>query len=117
MTNEQYNDLFVTSGCLSQQQLLDYVQHKLSPEQQHEVERHLADCELCSEAVEGLQAIRHKEKIPVWLRQMKWEMIRKLRKRNRRLKAEYYIQLALVVIVILFLLLAAFWIYHFVTSK
>src|SRR3954469_10377718 len=61
---EEYNDLFTTTQCPTQQQLLDYVQDRLAPEQQHEVELHLADCELCSEAVEGLAAFEQKEQIP-----------------------------------------------------
>lgn len=116
--NEEYNDLFTTTQCPSQQQLLDYVQGRLTPEQQHEVEMHLADCELCSEAVEGLATIRQKEQIPVWLQQMRNQMLRKLRSRKRRKdQVAYYTQLAIIVIVILFILLAAFWAYHFITHR
>ncbi|GAA3912981.1 hypothetical protein GO495_24975 [Chitinophaga oryziterrae] len=116
--NEEYNDLFTTTQCPSQQQLLDYVQGRLTPEQQHEVEMHLADCELCSEAVEGLATIKQKEQIPVWLQQMRNQMLRKLRSRKRRKDhVAYYTQLAIIVIVILFILLAAFWAYHFITHR
>lgn len=116
--NEEYNDLFTTTQCPSQQQLLDYVQGRLTPEQQHEVEMHLADCELCSEAVEGLATIQQKEQIPVWLQQMRNQMLRKLRSRKRRKDhVAYYTQLAIIVIVILFILLAAFWAYHFITHR
>lgn len=115
---EEYNDLFTTTQCPTQQQLLDYVQGRLTPEQQHEVELHLADCELCSEAVEGLAAFEQKEQIPGMLRQMKKQMLRKLRTRKRRKdQVAYFIQLAIIVIVILFILLAAFWTYHFVTHR
>jgi len=116
--NEEYQDIFTTTACPTQQELLDYVEGRLTPEQQHEVELHLADCELCSEAVEGLSAIEHKEKIPVWLRQMKWEMLRKLRGRKRRKhQISTYIELGIIVIVILFILLAAFWTYHFMSQR
>jgi anti-sigma factor RsiW len=116
--NEEYNDLFTTTHCLSQQQLLDYVQGRLSPDQQHKVELHLADCELCSEAVEGLAAFKQKEHIPGIVRQMRGQMMRKLRMRKRRKdQVAYFIQLAVIVIIILFILLAAFWTYHFVTHR
>jgi anti-sigma factor RsiW len=116
--NEEYNDLFTTTQCPTQQQLLDYVQGRLTPEQQHEVEMHLADCELCSEAVEGLAAFQQKEQIPVWLQQMRNQMLRKLRSRKRRKdQVTYYTQLAIIVIVILFILLAAFWAFHFITHR
>lgn len=116
--NEEYNDLFTTTQCPPQQQLLDYVQGRLTPEQQHEVELHLADCELCSEAVEGLAAFEKKEQIPGMLKQMKKQMLRNLRTRRRRKdQVAYFTQLAIIVIVILFILLAAFWTYHFVTHR
>ncbi|MCW3466887.1 anti-sigma factor family protein [Chitinophaga nivalis] len=112
--NEHFNDIFVTTGCPSQQQLLDYVQGKLTAEEQHEVEMHLADCELCSDALEGLASIRDKEKIPGWIHQMKWDLLKKLRKRTRtRRKTENNIYLTVIILSILFLLLALFWMYHF----
>jgi hypothetical protein len=114
--NEAYNDLFTATPCPTQQELLDYVQGKLSAEKQHEIELHLSDCELCSEAVEGLNAFEKKEIIPVYLRQMKWQMLRKLHsKKQAKKQMDTYIQLAIVVIVILFILLACFWTYHFVS--
>ncbi|NSL87510.1 anti-sigma factor family protein [Chitinophaga solisilvae] len=116
--NEHFNDIFVTTGCPTQQQLLDYVQGRLSPEERHEVEMHLTDCELCSEAVEGLSAIKEKEKIPGWISEMRWDLMRKLRKRTRtRRKSENHIPLTVIIICIIFLLLALFWGYHFATHK
>ena len=115
--NEHFNDIFVTTGCPTQQQLLDYVQGKLTAEEQHEVEMHLADCEFCSEAMEGLTAIKDKEKIPGWILDMKWDLLKKLRKRTRtRRKSDHYISLTVIVLSILFILLALFWAYHFSTT-
>jgi hypothetical protein len=114
--NDAYNDLFTTTQCPTQQELLDYVQGKLSAEKQHEIELHLSDCEMCSEAVEGLNAFKQKEIIPVYLRQMKWQMLRKLKnKKQQKDQITMYTQLAIIVIVILFILLACFWMYHFVS--
>ncbi|MBW8687655.1 anti-sigma factor family protein [Chitinophaga rhizophila] len=116
--NEEYQDIFTTTTCPTQQQLLDYVQGRLTADEQHEVELHLADCDMCSEAVEGLSAFKEKEKIPVWLRQMKWQMLRKLRTNKRRKnQISYFTELGIIVIVIMFILLAAFWTYHFVSNK
>ena len=116
---EDLNDIFVVTGqCPAQQQLLNYVQGKLSAAEQHEVEKHVADCELCSDALEGLAAIPQKERLPVMVRQMKWQLLRKLRKKNHRRRSadypvDYYIQLVLIVMAVLFLVLAAFWMMHF----
>jgi anti-sigma factor RsiW len=116
--NEHFNDIFVTTGCPSQQQLLDYIQGKLTPAEQHEVEIHLADCELCSEAMEGLSAIRDKEKIPGWIIEMRWNLLKKLRNRYRpRRKLNTYLSLAVLIFGILLLLLGLFWAYYFVARK
>lgn len=116
MNDTSFNDIFAATDCPTQQQLLNYVQGRLSPQEKHEIEMHLADCELCSEAVEGLAAFQQQEQIPIWLRQMKMQMLRKLRTRKRRqTQIAHYTQIAIVVIIILFILLAAFWTYHFMT--
>jgi hypothetical protein len=47
-------DIWTPTTCLSKQQLLDYVQQKIDEEELHVVERHLIDCSLCSDAVDGL---------------------------------------------------------------
>ncbi len=115
--NEHFKDIFVATGCPSQQQLLDYVQGRLTPEEQHEVEMHLADCELCSEALEGLSAIQDKEKIPAMVREMKWDLLKKLHKKYRknRRPENYNIYLTVIVLVIICIILALFWGYHFYT--
>ncbi len=41
--------------CLTEDQLLLYLQNKLSAFEQHHVEKHLLDCELCTDALEGLR--------------------------------------------------------------
>lgn len=110
---EHFSDIFVTTDCPSQQELLDYVQGKLSPAARHEVEMHLADCELCSDALEGLSAIQHKEKIPGWLREMRAQLLKKLHLRfRRRRKRDSYIYIAIAILAVMILLLAIFWAYH-----
>ncbi|RFS26432.1 zf-HC2 domain-containing protein [Chitinophaga silvatica] len=116
--NEHFNDIFVTTGCPSQQQLLDYVQGKLSASEQHEVEMHLADCELCSEALDGLAAIKDKEKIPGWIIEMRWNLLKKLRQRYRpKRRLQTYISLAVLIFIILMILLGIFWTYYFVARR
>lgn len=116
--NENFRDIFVETNCVSQQELLDYLQGRLTPEDRHKVETHLADCEFCSEALEGLSAIPQKERIPGWIRQMRWDVLQGLRRKNRRKrKAEFYINLAVITLVILFIVLACFWAYHFIARK
>jgi hypothetical protein len=112
--NEQFSDIFTETACPSQEQLMAYVQDQLSPEERHKVELHLADCEMCSEAVEGLMAIRQKEQIPVWLRQAKWNVLQQLRRKtHKKRKVNFYLYIAIVALIIIFLVLALFWLFHF----
>ena len=112
--NEHFSDIFTETDCPSQDQLMAYVQDKLEPAERHKVEAHLADCEMCSEAVEGLMAIRQKEQIPGWLRQAKWNVLQQLhRKTHKKRKTDFYLYIAVVSLIVIFLALILFWLFHF----
>jgi hypothetical protein len=49
--------------CLTFEQMLGYVEKKLSPALRSEVEKHLTSCEFCSEALEGFAAFPEKAKL------------------------------------------------------
>lgn len=49
-----HNRLFMHSGCLSENALLDYYSGKLSDSDRIAVEQHLIECEFCSDAFDGL---------------------------------------------------------------
>ena len=49
--------LFTKSGCLSQEAILKYIEGSLNKKDQHIVEMHTIDCQLCSDAIEGLSAV------------------------------------------------------------
>lgn len=55
--------IFYHSECLSEEMLTKYVSGKLSSAEKHRVEKHLVDCEMCSDAVEGLAMIGDEHKI------------------------------------------------------
>ena len=57
-------NIFNHTECLSEDMLTKYISGKLSPAQKHELEKHLLDCEMCSDAVEGMSMISDKNKIP-----------------------------------------------------
>ena len=53
--NSQINkDLFTETGCIKYDRLLQYHKGKLTAGDKHDVEKHLIDCALCSDAAEGL---------------------------------------------------------------
>lgn len=46
-------NLFESSKCLTKDQMKGYLQKQMNKEKQIEVERHLVDCALCSDAIDG----------------------------------------------------------------
>lgn len=54
MSNHHHN-----SPCLSSQEMLDYTQGILSTQEQHRIEKHLFECEFCSDAMEGIQLMKN----------------------------------------------------------
>lgn len=50
-------DIFSETGCVRRELLLRYRDGKLPASDKHEVEKHLVDCPLCDEALEGLMLV------------------------------------------------------------
>ena len=61
--SELHNLFSASEPCLTEEQLLLYMQHQLSPFEQHQVEKHLLDCELCTDALEGLRMSKSQEQL------------------------------------------------------
>ena len=45
--------------CIKSQEMLDYTQGILSNKEQHRIEKHLLECEFCSEAMDGIQMMEN----------------------------------------------------------
>ena len=52
---ELHNHIFSNTTCISKETMLKYINHQLSEKELHEVEKHMLDCELCSDALEGIR--------------------------------------------------------------
>jgi hypothetical protein len=64
MKNNPHNDQgFTHTGCLTEQQMLDYNSNKLTVHERHQVERHTLDCEMCADALEGFALIKDHSKV------------------------------------------------------
>jgi len=57
------NNIFDSSLCLTLDQLDAYIESKLSEHKRFEVEKHLVDCALCSDALEGMASSPDKGKV------------------------------------------------------
>lgn len=63
MNNDLKHTIYSHSDCLSEQQLFDYIDDKLSQKERHVIEKHLLDCELCADALEGLEITKDRTRI------------------------------------------------------
>lgn len=51
----KYDKIFEKTSCVSQEILQDYIDRNLSKEKAHYVEKHLIDCEMCRDEMEGMR--------------------------------------------------------------
>lgn len=52
---ELHNHIFSATTCISKETMMKYIKHQLSKEELHEVEKHMLDCDLCSDAMAGMK--------------------------------------------------------------
>lgn len=74
MSKELKHKIYTSTDCISEDVMYKYIDKKLSASEEHQVEKHLLDCELCSDALEGL-TISHDRKI---IHSIKTEVDKKL---------------------------------------
>lgn len=65
MKDSLNHNIFAETDCISEQTLFNYIDNKLSAKERHAVEKHLLHCELCSDALEGLEMVKNRKRIGV----------------------------------------------------
>lgn len=63
MSKDLKHTIYNSTECLSEKMLFDYIDNKLSQKERHIVEKHLLDCEMCSDALEGLELVKDRNRI------------------------------------------------------
>jgi len=109
MNKDLLNILLNSNKDIDNQQLMDYLAGKLSEEEKHAVEIQLAENDFMSDAVEGLEIVKNKRDINVFVDQLNRDLHKKLfrkSKRHRRKAIQQRWTFA-AIILILALLLAA----------
>jgi hypothetical protein len=106
MNNDLLNILSNSNKDIDNQQLMDYLSGQLSGEQQHAVERSMADSDFMNDAVEGLQNIPDKKDLQNYVDELnaalqKSMQKKKLRRQKRRLKDEPWAYIAVILILLL----------------
>lgn len=110
--------IFEETRCLSQQQLLDYVEGKLPEEQRHRVEAHVAGCQMCSDALDGLQQVRHTADVPGLVKKIHHEVRRELKhRRGKPRPVRTYLWYSTLIAIILLILLIAFFTLYFIQRQ
>ncbi|MGZ4117491.1 MAG: energy transducer TonB [Bacteroidia bacterium] len=65
MSEELKHKIYSATECLSEQTMFDYIDNKLSAKERHIVEKHMLDCELCQDAMEGLELVKDRNRISI----------------------------------------------------
>ncbi|CAN5638561.1 hypothetical protein BH11BAC1_BH11BAC1_09040 [soil metagenome] len=109
--NDRKN-IFGDSVHLTTGQMLNYLRHNISREEKHLVERHITDCEFCSDALEGLKKLEADASMLTITAELQ-KMARKRKVSRRKLFSQFdLISVFAVVFLILFLIVVAvvlFW--------
>jgi hypothetical protein len=106
MNNELLNILHDGNHDFDSQKLIDYVNGSLSDEEKHEVEKWMADNRIGSDAIEGLQNIKDKKDLPLYVEQLNKNLQEQLQKKKeqreqRTLKEPPWIYFAVILVLLL----------------
>ena len=112
MNNDLLNILSNSNKDIDNQELMDYLNGKLSGDRLHELEKAMADNPLMNDAIEGLGEIGNKKDIQDYVEQLNRTLHKSLdkkkaRKEKRRLKEGPWGYVAIIVVVML--CIAAYW--------
>ena len=106
MNKDLLNILSNSSKDIDNQQLMDYLAGKLSEEEKHKVELQLADNDFMNDALEGLEDVKDKKDINVFVEQLNRDLHKKLlqkkhRKQKRKIAQQRWIYAAIIIILAL----------------
>jgi tetratricopeptide (TPR) repeat protein len=83
---------------------LAYAEGKLNAEERYQVEKHLTDCELCSDALEGLSLLKDKTKLPKLVAGINVAIDNRVNKKEGRLfRFDFRMRLAVAALIIIVL--------------
>jgi len=83
MSNDLLNILSNSNKDIDNQLLMDYLAGKLSAAQKHEVEKLMADNNFMNDALEGLEQVKDKKNIEVFVDQLNRDLRKRTDKKTR----------------------------------
>lgn len=97
---EKNKNMFSKTECLSEELMQQYIQNKLSQRGKYKVEKHLTDCEFCSDALEGLSMIKSNTQLSHIIDNLKYEIKKNLSWKNFLMRGPAKIAVAASIILI-----------------
>ena len=113
MNNDLLNILPDKNNDIDEQKLMDYLNGKLSGEEKYEVEKWMADNDIAGDAVEGLQNIKEKRDLPLYVDQLNKSLqaqLLKKKKRRSKMKLKEYPWVYFTVVLILLLCIIGYFV-------
>ena len=106
MNKDLLNILSNNNKDIDNQQLMDYLAGKLSEDQKHAIEMQLTNNDFMSDAVEGLENVKDKQDINVFVEQLNRDLHKKLlkkkeKKQKRKLPQQRWVYAAIILILAL----------------
>lgn len=109
-------DILARTPDLDPQRLLDYIEGRLTEADKREVEKLLADSPFDSDALEGLEQVQQKDRLPGVVQDINRQLVKQLQTRRRRpYKKLPDINLPLTVTIIILILVAL--VYFFIIRQ
>jgi len=119
--NENLKDILSNLNPeVDQEALLQYLQGKLSAQEQHELEKQIMGNDFESDALEGLQEFKNKKNIAVLVNQLNSDLKRRTEKKKRlreKLKLNLDSNLIIAIVIILLLIVISYFILHKMVSQ
>ena len=114
--NENLKDILSNlNPDIDQETLLQYLQGKLSMQEQHELEKQMMDGDFEADALEGLQDFKNKKNIAALVDQLNADLKRRTAKKKKfreKLKLHLDSSLLIALIIILLLIILSYLIIH-----
>jgi anti-sigma factor RsiW len=106
MNHELKNILSNNNKDIDNKKLMDYLSGKLSAEEKHEMEKQMADSDFVNDAVEGLEEVKNKKDLSLFVEQLNTNLHKQLdkkkkRKQKRALKDQPWLYLAIIILLLL----------------
>ncbi len=106
MSDELKDILSNSNKDIDNQKLMDYLSQQLSKQEQHDLEKMMADDEFINDAVEGLEQFSSKKSMSVSVEQLNRDLQKqltkkKLRKEKRTIKEQPWLYFTIVLLLVL----------------